>query len=64
VKATNRRWVYESFGDPRKTWQGETGEVDHVAQLRLMVGDVPELLAVARKWAEPIGWSAALCILL
>jgi hypothetical protein len=46
----------ERFGNPRETWKWETGEVDYVAQLGLTAGDVPELLAVARKWAEPMDW--------
>jgi hypothetical protein len=46
----------ERFGDPRETWKWETGEVDYVAQLGLTAGDVPELLAVARRWAEPMDW--------
>ena len=43
-------------GDPRKTWQWRTGEVDYVAQLGLTAGDVPALLAIAREWAEPKDW--------
>jgi hypothetical protein len=46
----------ERFGDPRKTWKWETGKVDYVAQLGLTVADVPELLAIARQWMEPIEW--------
>ena len=42
----------ERFGDPRKTWKWETGEVYYVARLGLSTADVPELLAVARKLAE------------
>jgi len=46
----------ERFGDPHETWQWETGEVDYIAQLRLTAADVPELLAIARQWAEPRDW--------
>ena len=43
----------ETFGDPRNTREWETGEEDYVAQLAVTPGDVPELLAIARKWTEP-----------
>lgn len=46
----------ETFGNPRETYQWETGEVDYVTRLGLSAADVPELLAIARKWAEPIDW--------
>lgn len=44
------------FGDPCETRQWETGEVDYVARLGLTAADVPELLATARQWAEPMDW--------
>ena len=46
----------ERFGDPRKTWKWETGEVNYVTTLELTAAAVPELLAIARKWAEPMDW--------
>jgi len=46
----------ERFGDPRKTGKWTTGEVDYVARLGLTAANVPELLAIARKWAEPMDW--------
>lgn len=46
----------ERFGDPRRTWKWETGEVNYVTTLELTAADVPELLAIARKWAEPMDW--------
>jgi len=46
----------ERFGDPREAWKWQTGEVDYVAQLALTAADVPELLAIARQWAEPFDW--------
>jgi hypothetical protein len=46
----------EKFGDPRKTWKWQSGEVDYVAQFELTSADVPELLAIAREWAEPKEW--------
>ena len=46
----------ERFGDPRKTWKWETGEVDYVSQLGLTAADVPDLLTIARQWAEPFDW--------
>jgi len=46
----------ERFGDPHETWKWEIGQVDYVGRLGLTVADVPELLAVAREWAEPMDW--------
>ena len=46
----------EEFGDPRKTWRWETGEVDYIAQLAVTDADIPELLAIAPEWADPIDW--------
>ena len=46
----------ESFGDPRETWKWKTGEVDYIAKLGLTAGDVPELLAIAKEWTEPMDW--------
>lgn len=44
------------FGDPRLSWRWKTGEVDYVAQLGLSEADVPELLAVAKQWAQEQDW--------
>jgi len=55
TETTSLQARLERFGDPRKTWKWETGEVDYVAQLGLTAGDVPELPAMARKWAEAGG---------
>src|SRR5665648_763673 len=44
------------FGDPRSFSAWETGEVNYVTALELTPADVPELLAIARKWAEPMDW--------
>ncbi len=44
------------FGDPRKTWKPNIGEIDYVARLELTANDIPELLAITRKWAEPMDW--------
>ncbi len=46
----------EQFGDPRKTWRWETGEVDYLAQLAVTAEDTPELVTIALEWAEPIDW--------
>jgi hypothetical protein len=46
----------ERFGDPHVIREWETGEVDYVAALGLTAADVPELLAVARQWAEEFEW--------
>lgn len=44
------------FGDPRRSWRWKTGEVDYVAQLGLSDTDVPELLSVAKQWAQEQDW--------
>jgi len=43
----------EMFGDPRNepAWAG--GQVDYVSLLRLSAADVPELVAIAKRWLEP-----------
>jgi len=46
----------EKFGDPHVDGKWQTGEVDYVAELGLRAADVPELLAIARQWAEPMEW--------
>jgi hypothetical protein len=46
----------EKFGDAHDTDDWTAGEVDYVAKLGLTAADVPELLAIARKWAEPMDW--------
>ncbi len=50
------RTCLERLGDPRNFHKWETGEVNYVATLELTAGDVPELLTIARKWAEPLNW--------
>jgi hypothetical protein len=50
------RTCLEQFGDPRDFSRWETGEVNYVTTLELTPADVPDLLAVARKWAEPMDW--------
>jgi hypothetical protein len=54
--AETLRGRLERFGDPHDMWQWKTGEIDYVAALALMAADVPELLAIARQWAEPFDW--------
>jgi hypothetical protein len=46
----------ERFGDPRKTWRWQTGEVDYIARLAVTDADIPELVTIALEWAEPIDW--------
>ena len=43
----------EEYGNPRKSREWESGREDYVAKLGLTAGDVPELLAIAKKWVEP-----------
>ncbi len=43
----------QTFGDPQNTWDWESDKVDYVAKLGVTPADVPELIAVARQWAEP-----------
>jgi len=43
----------EGYGDPRKTAEWESGQEGYVAKLGLSASDVPELVAIARKWADP-----------
>jgi hypothetical protein len=50
------RTSLERFGDPRKTQDWETGEVDYVARLALTAGDVPDLLAISREWSQRKEW--------
>ncbi len=55
VDATLRSRL-EQFGDPRKTWRWETGEVDYIAQVAVTASEIPELVTIASEWAEPIDW--------
>jgi len=55
-EAETLRGRLERFGDPHDMWQWRTGEVDYVAALALTAADVPELLTIARQWAEPFDW--------
>ena len=54
--AETLRGRLERFGDPQDMRQWTTGEIDYVAALALTAADVPELLAIARQWAEPFDW--------
>ncbi|MCX5656297.1 MAG: DUF1186 domain-containing protein [Planctomycetota bacterium] len=54
--AETLRGRLERFGDPHGMWQWTTGEIDYIAALALTAADVPELLAIARQWAEPFDW--------
>lgn len=47
----------ERFGDAHDSFDWESGEVDYVRDLHLTVADVPELVAIARRWIQPHGWT-------
>jgi len=46
----------EGFGDPRKTWNWHEGTPDYVSLFSLTHEDVPQLLDLARYWAEREDW--------
>ena len=54
TEALRRR--LEDYGDPRRFPKWETGDVDYPANLGLSAADVPELLAIAKEWAQERDW--------
>jgi len=49
----------EKYGRPGAKEKWESGREDYVAKLGLTADDVPELLAIVRRWADPQGdWTA------
>jgi hypothetical protein len=49
------RHALKTFGDARSTTGRPDGDPDYVASLELTEADVPQLLAIAREWLEPLG---------
>jgi hypothetical protein len=55
-EADTLRARLECLGDAHETLDWVTGEVDYVTQLGLTAADVPELISIARAFAEPGNW--------